>query len=200
MLGQLLHRDRVYPNYRSMAQAKAFAPAKLIIGIIAGEAGVFEKAEKALVTMFGPVDFRSPVFPFETTEYYAKEMGPGLKRLFLSFAELVPPDELAAIKLRTNELEAEIGKSYPELHRAVNIDPGILTAAALIMGTAKDFAHRVPLRGGIYAHLELLFGREDVRFLEWTYPDFRQPGYRDFFLEVRKAYLTRLRSDRTYQS
>ncbi len=179
-----------------MAEAKAFTPAKLIVGVISGQDEVFEKTETALVSLYGPVDLRSPLFPFNLTDYYEAEMGPGLKRLFLSFAGLVPPDELGPIKLRTNALEAEIGRGYSAIRRAVNIDPGIMTAAALIMGTAKDFAHRIPLAQGIYAHLELLFGRNEVRFLDWTYPDFKQRGYLDFFREVRGIYMAQLRREK----
>jgi hypothetical protein len=176
-----------------MAQAKPFVSAKLIIGVISAEPDVFERTEKALVDLYGPGDLRSPLFPFNLTDYYKEEMGPNLGRLFFSFRNLVPPDGLAAIKVRTNALEEEIGRGHPALRRAVNIDPGIMTAAALFMGTAKDFAHRVPLTQGIYAHLELLFGKNEVRCLDWTYPDFRRPEYGVYFLEVRKVYLEQLR-------
>jgi len=176
-----------------MALAKPFTPAKLIVGVIAAETPVFEKTESALVSQYGPTDLRSAFFPFDATDYYEPEMGVNLRRLFLSFSNLVPPDELGAIKVRTNALEDEIGRGHPALRRAVNIDPGILTGSALIMGTAKDFAHRVPLTRGIYAHLELLFKKNEARSLEWTYPDFRRQGYQDFFFEVRKLYLAQLR-------
>lgn len=188
-----MHKSGDYPNYSDMAQAKPFPLAKLIVGLIAAEASVFEKAERALVTLYGAVDLRSAFFPFDATDYYEEQMGGGLRRLFLSFSDPVSPDTLGPIKVRTNALEAEIGRGYPALRRAVNIDPGILTGSALIMGTAKDFAHRVPLTGGIYAHLELLFGKNEVRCLDWTYPDFRRTGYQDFFVAVRKVFLAQLR-------
>jgi hypothetical protein len=85
-------------------------------------------------------------------------------------------------------------RSFARESRIVNIDPGILTASALIMATAKDFAHRVPLRQGIYAHLELLFSRNAVKLLPWTYPDFKKEGYQRFFIETREAYLRQLRA------
>jgi hypothetical protein len=179
--------------YMSMAQAKPFTPAKLIVGVISAEPAVFEKTEHALVVLYGPTDLTSPVFSFNLTDYYESQMGRNLRRLFLSFANLVPPDELGPIKIKTNALEDKIGRDVPHLHRAVNIDPGILTASALIMGTAKNFAHRVPLARGIYAHLELLFKRNKVQCLEWTYPDFKQPGYQEFFLAARRIYLDQLR-------
>jgi hypothetical protein len=76
----------------------------------------------------------------------------------------------------------------------VNLDPGYMTASALIMATAKDFSHRIPLQKGIYAHLELLFGKNDVKTLSWTYPDYRTEEYHRYFLEVRKIYLKQIKS------
>jgi len=62
------------------------------------------------------------------------------------------------------------------------------------MATAKDFAHRIPLQHGIYAHLELLFSKKGVKVLDWTYPDFRSEEYQSFFREARKIYLEQLKS------
>jgi len=176
-----------------MAEAKPFAPAKLIIGIISSQDAICAGAEEEVTAVYGPVDLRSPAFPFDQTDYYDKQMGKGLRRLFLSFSRLVPPESLSDIKVRTNVLEEETKKFFSREFRVVNLDPGILTASALIMATAKDFAHRVPLRQGIYAHLELLFSRSSVKFLPWTYPDFRQESYQRFFLEARQAYLRQLK-------
>jgi len=177
-----------------MAEPKPFTPAKLIVGIISSEKAILERAEKAVTAVYGPVDFKSEAFLFDQTNYYEKEMGKGLRRSFLSLSRLVPPESLSDIKVRTNALEEEIMRSFARESRIVNIDPGILTASALIMATAKDFAHRVPLRQGIYAHLELLFSRNAVKLLPWTYPDFKKEGYQRFFIETREAYLRQLRA------
>ena len=176
-----------------MTQAKPFTPAKLICGMISGREEAFRMGEERLVECFGPIDLRSPLFPFAVTDYYEKELGPALKRVFLSFERLVPPDDLSAIKLQTNALEGEIRVAAAADARVVNLDPGILTSSALIMATAKNFAHRVPLSGGIYAHLELLFTKTGVKTLDWTYPDFRGEGYQNFFLDVRKIFMKQVR-------
>jgi len=176
-----------------MTQAKPFTPAKLICGMISGREYAFRTGEERLIERFGPIDLKSPLFPFAATDYYEKEMGPALKRGFLSFERLVPPDGLSAIKLQTNALEGEIRAAAGADARVVNLDPGILTSSALIMATTKNFAHRVPLSGGIYAHLELLFTKTGVKTLDWTYPDFRSEHYWRFFLDVRKIYLDQLR-------
>ena len=176
-----------------MAEPQPFIPVKLICGIIASEDLVTDKAGARLRHFYGEVDSQSPSFPFDQTDYYEKQMGKNLKRSFLSFKDLIEPERLSAIKRETNGLEEELQGEFRARIRIVNLDPGYLTPSSLIMATAKDFAHRVPLRKGIYAHLEFLFGRDRVRTLDWTYPDFKSPGYQDYFLKVRRLYLSQLR-------
>ena len=180
-----------------MTKAIPFTPVKLICGLISSEERFFEKAETRLVELYSHVDHRSPLFDFNWTDYYEKQMGKDLKRKFLSFEELISPEELDKIKIRTNELEEEIKNEFKESLRVVNLDPGYITASALIMATAKDFAHRIPLQQGIYAHLELLFSKKGVKVLDWTYPDFKTSGYQKFFREIRKVYLEQLKTQRS---
>jgi len=177
-----------------MAEIKPFAPVKLICGIIAGASERADEAERRLAEQFGPIDGRGPRVPFAGTDYYKDEMGPGLSRGFISFQRLVAPENLADIKIRTNALEEQLRADFQTKGRAVNLDPGILTTAALFMATTKEFAHRPPLQKGIYAHLEFLFTRAGLRRLEWTYPDFRGDEHLPFFLETRKKYLAVLRT------
>ncbi len=176
-----------------MAEPRSFVPVKLICGIIASKERTILRVEERLTQTYGNIDRASPLFSFDFTDYYEEQMGKDLKRKFLSFGDLIVPERLSAIKLEANRLEQEIQQEFHTKHRVVNIDPGYLTTASLIMATAKNFAHRIPLEGGIYAHLEFLFGRNEVRFLDWTYPDFRNEGYKEFFLEARRTYLSQLK-------
>lgn len=184
----------------AMAEPKPFPPAKLVAGLIFADTAASDDAAAALAGLYGPVDARSPVLPFDTTDYYVNEMGPGLSRVFVSFERLIDPSALAGIKLATNGLERELRRRAGRPGRVVNIDPGCLTASALVMATAKNFAHRVPLRDGIYGHLELLFGRSGIRVLDWTYPDMRRADCAAWFLAVRRTYLDALRSGNTHMS
>ena len=179
-----------------MAQPEAFVPVKLVCGVITGDAALYDRVKELLIEAHGPTDLESQAFAFDLTDYYEKEMGPGLSRRFMSFGRLIEPERLPDIKLETNGLEERVRAESGRARRAVNIDPGYLTASALVMATAKDFAHRVPLARGIYAHLELLFTRTDVRLLDWTYPDMRREGCRRFFLDVRAVYLGQLKERR----
>lgn len=177
-----------------MAEIKPFPPVKLICGIISSEDAYFQKAEERLAELFGAIDSRSPRFDFDLTEYYDAQMGRGLKRAFLGFERLLDPAGLSGIKIRTNALEAEIRAEFGEEKRIVNLDPGYITQSALIMATAKDFSHRIPLRDGIYGHLEFLFTRSGIRRLDWTYPDFANEGYQRFFVELRRKFRDQIKT------
>jgi hypothetical protein len=180
-----------------MAEPVPFALVKLVCGIIYASKDVLDRSILYLTESFGPIDHVSTVVDFKFTDYYLKQMGEGLKRKFVSFTQTVLPEKLSEIKIRTNEMEKEIKMEFGSDQRMVNIDPGYMTASALIMATAKDFSHRIALQKGIYAHLELLFGKNEVKILNWTYPDFRTEEYQRFFLEVRKIYLEQLRRSNT---
>jgi hypothetical protein len=181
-----------------MTEPHPFSLVKLICGIIASEEKFFIGSKENLGQFYGTIDLESVQFPFDFTDYYEKQMGKGLKRKFISFERLISPEELSGIKIQTNRLEAEIREEFHANYRVVNLDPGYLKSSALIMATAKDFAHRIPLQNGIYAHLEFLFGKDEVKTLDWTYPDYRTEGYQDFFLKVHRLYLNQLRKSTRY--
>ena len=89
---------------------KTFKPleVKLIVGLISNDASLFEKASGILSHRFGKIDMISPLLDFNHSDYYEKEMGKNLKRLFLSFERLIPAARLPKIKLYTNALEMEL--------------------------------------------------------------------------------------------
>jgi hypothetical protein len=176
-----------------MAQPKAFTPVKLICGVIYKEEAFYDEARRRLEPEWGSVDSESEPFPFDLTDYYEAEMGAGLVRRFMSFEGFVAPESLPARKIQAIDIEESLRQERGRPGRPVNIDPGMLSASALVMATAKDFAHRIPLGRGIYAHLEFLFTRTGVRTLDWTYPDLRREACQAYFRSVRELYLERLR-------
>ncbi len=162
-----------------MGVEQEFQRVKLFSGFIYKDEDIYRAEKKRLEEIFSPVDLESDVFNFDFTTYYNEEMGVPLFRRFVSFKELIEPVRLPDIKLMTNGIEVETvcnGK------RTVNLDPGYLSAANVIIATTKNHYHRVPLQKGIYAHIEYLIKKKNTLTpLEWTYPDFRTPGYMDFF-------------------
>jgi len=194
-----LHGFRLYSPYSAiylldeMAQPKEFAPVKLICGVIYKEDALYDEVKRRLVAEWGRVDSESAPFPFDLTEYYEAEMGPGLVRRFMSFETLIAPESLPERKIRAIAIEESLRREHGSRGRPVNIDPGYLSASALVMATAKDFAHRIPLGRGIFAHLEFLFTKTSVKTLEWTYPDLRREPPQAYFRSVREIFLRGIR-------
>jgi len=79
------------------------------------------------------------------------------------------------------------------LGRIVNIDPGYVNAAKLVLATTKDCSHRIYIGSGIYGDVELIYKCGSFGCLDWTYLDYRTSQAIDFFNEVRSAYLAQLK-------
>lgn len=177
-----------------MGEIKYPPPAKLIVGLLTGESPLFVEVEVRLMARFGPLDLESTTFPFNFTDYYQKEMGSGLWRKYISFRDLIPKEALPGIKVFTNGLEAEYaGEKSGRGCRRINIDPGYLTAAQIVLATTKDYSHRIYLGQGVYGDPHLRYSRGGFQPFEWTYPDYRTGEALDFFLRAREVYLKALR-------
>ncbi len=166
-----------------MGKITPFRKVKLFCGLLAGQTADAEKAIVLLGEHFSSIDSRSPVMPFLSTDYYRGEMGEPLFRQFVSFQGLLAPEKLPEIKIVTNGLEIKLAVAGK---RTVNIDPGYISDANVIIATCKNHYHRVPLKRGIYAHLEYVLKNKQIHFLPWTYPDFQSDAYLDYF---RKLFL-----------
>lgn len=166
-------------------------PVKLFMSLIAKEEKIVPQAMEALKSVYGEMDWVSEPFPFDFTDYYASEMGTNLFRHFITFGPLISRDSLPEIKLSTNQLENRFAD--PCGNRRINIDPGYLCQAHIILATTKGYAHRPYLTKGIYADLTLIYRNQSFQPLDWTYPDYRQDKTIRLFNHVRKQYLDQLK-------
>lgn len=180
-----------------MGKAEPPKPVKLFVGLLTSHLDLLPDVSKALEERLGPVDYSSDFMEFKFTRYYETEMGPGLKRKFLSFERLALPGELAGIKLFTNSLEERWSEDG---RRLVNLDPGYLNQARVVLASTKDFSHRIYIGEGIYAEVTLMFHRNRFDALPWTYPDFQRPDYQQFFLHIREMYSAQLGTPDTKQA
>jgi len=171
-----------------LGKTRKYNPVKLTIGFIYKDETVFAKAESKLRKRFGGIDFQSPAIDFNYTDYYEPEMGKGLRRRFISFRRLIRMEDLYRIKLYTNRLEARFlsGKN-----RLINIDPGYLDLAKLVLASTKDYSHRIYLRKGIFAEITLSYRNNSFSPNDWTYPDYRASEYVAIFNQIRKLYAAR---------
>lgn len=220
-----------------MGTTKQFDQLKLFIGILFNEKVDLAELEKRLIAKFGTIDYKSEIMPFAHSDYYYQEMGQPLFKYFISFTDLVKVEDLASIKLATNDLETEFAASSPLIShprllmsspqrrgsrldsrlcgndngkagmtvfeqgndnerqmgtlgssRQVNLDPGVMSLHNLMLLTTKNFAHRVPLKDGIYIEVTLLWQKSEFQDLPWTYPDFKSAEYKTILKKIRTMY------------
>jgi hypothetical protein len=170
-------------------------PAKLVTGLLSSDRKLLGEAQSALVELFGDVSVRSEQIPFNFTNYYEAEMGPGLIRQWVGFFGQVEADQLHDFKLKTGHLEKRF--RGPNNKRRVNLDPGLLSLYNLVLASTKSFAHRVYLREGIYAELTLIFQSGKFHPLAWTYPDYQTTTCQEFLTHCRRELLADVARQRT---
>lgn len=173
-----------------MGQVKLPQPVKLIVGAFAANDELLQEAHDVLDAEWGPVDFESPLLPFDHTSYYTPEFGVGLVRRIWTLKPLIDPGTLAAIKLRSNEIEARWTIAG---RRQVNLDPGYISLGKLVLATTKNHAHRIYLQDGIYAEVTLTYRDGAYRPWPWTYPDYATATYCELFAGIRQRYRAQLR-------
>jgi hypothetical protein len=181
-----------------MADIRQPIPVKLFVGMISREPSLFDECAELLSSEFGPLDLRAPIVAWDQTEYYRQEMGTGLLRTFVFFERLLDPEQLAPVKNMTNLIEKRLSHATSG-NRRINIDPGYITEAKVVLASTKDFSHRVYIGQHIYAEVTLTFREQGRTFvaLGHTYPDFRRRDMIELFNGARgllRAALKKVRS------
>ncbi len=170
-------------------------PVLLLAAIFSKHDDAFEWAKRRAVERWGPIALSSPVFKFDFTTYYEAEMGDGLRKMFIAMEQLMDPAELPSRKIESNQWECDYAASSEVAEpRPLNVDPGYLTEAKLVLATTKDRDHRLYLSDGIYAEGTLFYHHGAWQERPWTYPDYRDESYHAFFSLCRKYLRERMRS------
>ena len=176
---------------KTMAEPLYPRPAKLFCGVLFQEEKDLTSLQNALVDEYGPIDLEAGPFPFFNTGYY-DEIGNSLQKVFFSHHALIAREDMGTIKIFSNHLEQELSSHGK---RRVNIDPGYLTLSNVFLASCKDYYHRVYIGQGVYLENEYRYTDGKFEFWPWTYPDYQQTNYLDFFNELRKLYHRQLKDD-----
>jgi hypothetical protein len=170
-------------------------PVLLIVAAFSRHADALDWGRERCERQYGPVALASEQFTHEETRYYESSMGTGLLKTFWAFETLVDPAILVAAKIATNQWELDYaqvsGKPEP---RPLNLDPGYLTEAKLVLASTKDRDHRLYLDRGIFAENTLFFRNGAWQNRPWTYPDYQRPDYHAFFTRCREYLRQHLRT------
>ena len=124
-------------------------------------------------------------FPFDVTDYYENEMGTELVRRFYSFQNLIMPDEIADIKIRTNEFE---DKYRNEKGRQINLDPGYLDTYKVVLASTKFGGQKIYVGNGMYADMTLVMYKGQWESFAWGFPDFKSRRYDAVLSMIRDLY------------
>jgi hypothetical protein len=181
-----------------MGAIRQFNPVKLFVGVLVSHTRLLPDVEQRLNALYGPIDHRSPVIPFDFTDYYEPEMGDIIDRVFFSFERLIEADQLPEIKRQTNQFEDELAPllrtSSTSVKRPVNLDPGYIEQAKVILASTKNFYHRIYLGAGVFGEVTMHFKNNTYQFFPWTYPDYQSRDYQEFFLKIRHVFRVQLRT------
>lgn len=139
---------------------------------------------------WGSIDYQSQDYPFDQTDYYQEEMGEGLQRRLLAFAELRSPEELAAAKCKCIEIEHKLSHAGK---RTVNLDIGYLDHNKIVLASIKGLGQKIYLSRGVYADLVARYGHGRYQPFEWTFPDFKEGRYDKDLETIRQRYLEQLK-------
>ncbi|MBD3246955.1 MAG: DUF4416 family protein [Candidatus Omnitrophica bacterium] len=164
-------------------------PVKFFFGVLYSEESIYIRARELLAEKYGTCDFETKPVPFTFTDYYQEEMGSGLLRRFFSLRTLRTPARLVGIKLDSIGVEKKFSVGE---RRKINIDPGYINEAKLVLASTKDFSHRIYLSRGIFAEVTLTYQHRKFRPLPTTFPDYRTEWYREQFEQIRTRYREQL--------
>ncbi len=145
------------------------------------------KALRDLSNILDSVACVSEVFYFDSIQrYYSKEMGENILKVFTYFKTVVQKEGLYKLKLVSLELE---NKYRNENKRQINIDPGYIDEANLVLFSSKGRVARIYIKDNVFSELEYVFLNNEFIDMFWTYEDYKHKEVKEFFKEARKMYL-----------
>jgi hypothetical protein len=150
---------------------------------------IFDAAFAKLRDLFGRAYYQSPLLPWNYSSYYNTELGAPLLRNFIFFEPIIDTESLVEAKLSVLEVEKKLtvdGK------RRINLDPGYMSLAKVVLASRKNYSHRIYLGKGVFCELELFYQAGRFNPLPYTYYDYRDDIFLRFFADARGLLKKRL--------
>ncbi len=157
--------------------------ALLFMATLYSDEEFYLKAKEHLINSFGELLFESECLSWVHSEYYRHELGWPITRRFFAFRKRFDTGTIREVKLVTNKLEEMFSVDG---RRKVNLDPGYITEAKVVLATTKNYPHRIYLGSGIFAEVTLFYTKGKYRSHQFTYRDYGTPEYLDIFHKIRE--------------
>lgn len=173
-----------------MSKTRLIEPVIRFVAVITSDENVRDWAYQRIEDRWGAIIETSPPMSFEAGGYYTAAMGGSLLKTLIAVGMPLDPAGLADWKTESNRWELDAaaapGKRQP---RPLNLDPGYITQAKVVLATVKDRDHRIYLKDGIFGEVTLSYVDKQWVHHRWTYPDYRSEEVIGFAMRCR----TRLR-------
>ena len=163
-----------------------------VVSILTREQSLIGEVTNNIEDLLGKTGLKSEFFTFDHTDYYEKEMGNNLNRLWLCFNNLSIPEKLVEIKLKVFEIEKKFSDSNG---RIVNLDPGYLDLHRLVLASFKEAGDKIYLSEGIWAHIVLRYFKKEFYAPEHSFSDFKENIFNPFFKKARLYYRSLLSAE-----
>ena len=161
------------------------APVKYIVGVITSDESLRNDVIKLLTKQLGEPDFISKWYNFDQTNFYAAEMGENLKRSFLSFEKLMPPELIYKAKLWCSGIEDRLRENG---NRRINLDPGYVDYFKVVLASGKYGGHKIAVSSGCWADFIMTYSKGKWNPTPWCFPDFTSGIYDDDLKEIRRLF------------
>jgi len=170
-----------------MAKPRLIEPVVRFCAIISRHGEAHQWARQRIEEHWGAAALVSSPVPFTAGGFYDDEMGEGLTKVLVAIEEFADPAGLADWKSTTNAWEREYTESSEHAEtRSLNLDPGYITQAKLVLATIKDRDHRLYLCDGIFAEVTLNYMGGRWVHHRWSYPDYRTDHVAEFAMACRE--------------
>jgi len=163
--------------------------AKPIVGIITSRTDLLDAVLSDLKGYFGVTDILGEWRVFDHTNYYEEEMGAGLKRCFVSFEKLLPPEAAVEFKGWTTDVE---NRYRVDDRRKVNLDAGYLDSNKVVLVTGKHGGHKIAVAPAVWIDFLLWYNKGWLAH-PWAFPDFRDGGFFPTFMKMRTRFKAQIR-------
>lgn len=184
-----------------MAETRWVEPVVRMCAVITRHDRLRRCAIEHLRDAWGEVSMQSAPIAFEAGGYYASTMGKNLEKTLVAFTSICDPAGLADWKHSSNRWEQQLASDFPAPDvRPLNLDPGYVTQAKLVLATTKDRDHRIYLRDGMFAEITLTYVGKRWNAHRWTYPSYRCDEVAGFAMECRRQLREHLQSIRRFRS
>lgn len=167
-----MNPDSPAPDAASLAASPPVC--KRVMAVLSAGSGWDDALCAAVEETFGRIDHRGPRVPFDASAYYADEMGPDLRRGWLSFRGPADPAALPEWKRAARALEDRFARDG---RRTCNLDVGYLDPDKLVLASFKPGPFKLYLGAGVWADMILGYSRGAFSPLPGAFPDFRDGRY-----------------------